>query len=84
MAQETDSLAMKKSNKLRRATVIKDTSLLTSPSDSLITSDSLPAASPSLKISNDAVSSPVDYYAKDSITFDLKNKKSFLYDDVKV
>lgn len=84
MAQETDSLAMKKFNKLRSATIVKDTSLLSSPKDSLIKSDSIPTAIPTLKISKDAVSSPVDYYAKDSITFDLKNKKSFLYDEVKV
>lgn len=61
----------------------------TSGNDSLnaLQGDSLSQANEGdslLAVSKDAVSSPVDYYAEDSIVFDIKNKKSYLHDQVEV
>jgi lipopolysaccharide assembly outer membrane protein LptD (OstA) len=50
--------------------------------DSVIVADTVSADS--LKKSEDAINAPVEYHAADSISFDLKNRKVYLYKDSEI
>lgn len=50
--------------------------------DSVIMADTLSADS--LKKSEDAINAPVEYHAADSISFDLKHRKVYLYKDSEI
>jgi len=93
MAQERDSVSLSTTqNRLSLSskphTNIDSTSSIVS-NDSTIKKDSVHQNDTLLLISKDAITSAVDYYAKDSITFDIKGKKAYLhhlvdvkYDDI--
>jgi hypothetical protein len=86
IAQETDSVSLstKKTNLLKGVNRIVDSLNLVTSDDSLQILDTVAVEDTLLQISKDAITSPVDYYAEDSIQFDIKNKKSYLHHLVKV
>lgn len=70
------SLSVCKSQNVQTNDVKKDTSLSTTTADSLNTDST---AARTMKLSPNAITSIVDYYAEDSITFDIQNNKAYLY-----
>ncbi|NLJ81585.1 MAG: LPS-assembly protein LptD [Bacteroidales bacterium] len=89
VAQENDSTFVeKKQRRITGATIIPpDTTSNThefNKGDSTFVSDSSFKKDVFLNISKDAITSAVDYYAEDSIVFDMREKKSYLYHLVNV
>ena len=76
IAQETDSVSLstKKTNLLKGVNRIVDSLNLVTSDDSLQILDTVAVEDTLLQISKDAITSPVDYYAEDSIQFDIKIK----------
>lgn len=89
MAQERDSISVirnqnKLSNSSKDSSTIDTLNLATLTSDTSAKKDSIIHNDSLLVVSKDAISSPVKYYAQDSIIFDIKGKKAYLYDSVEV
>lgn len=81
-AQEKDSVRV--TDKMNRLQVSKKLSVVDSTdrisnSDSLQNLDSIQNTDSLFKVSKDAITSTVDYYAEDSIVFYIKNKKALLH-----
>jgi len=87
-AQEKDSIVLA-STPSDSVSILKDSIDLTGmASDSIsLVSDSIPTdprSNPNVKYSKDGIEAQIDYSARDSIVYDLNNKKIYLYGDAKV
>lgn len=83
IAQEKDSIPIQsKSTRLQlisKEISSADSTIAIATTDSLQATDTTQYKDSLFKISKDAISSIVDYYAEDSVVFNIKNKKALLH-----